>query len=65
VAGGVQGVGFRPYVFRLATSLGLGGHVLNDERGVLLEVEGPPDQVDSFLARLPVEAIPESHGHHH
>ena len=41
VAGVVQGVGFRPYVFRLA-ELGLGGWVLNDERGVEVEVEGKP-----------------------
>ena len=53
VDGTVQGVGFRPYVFRLATELGLGGFVLNDERGVLLEVEGPPGAIDEFLARLP------------
>ena len=38
--GTVQGVGFRPYVYRLARELGLGGFVLNDERGVLIEVEG-------------------------
>jgi hydrogenase maturation protein HypF len=58
VEGTVQGVGFRPYVYRLAGELGLGGHVLNDERGVLLEVEGPSDAVDAFLARLPAEAPP-------
>ena len=56
--GTVQGVGFRPYVLRLATSLELGGYVLNDERGVLLEVEGPPDRVEQFLGRLPGEAPP-------
>jgi hydrogenase maturation protein HypF len=58
VTGTVQGVGFRPYVFRLATSLGLGGHILNDERGVLLEVEGEPERVEEFVARLPREAPP-------
>ena len=36
----MQGVGFRPYVYRLARELGLAGYVLNDARGVLLEVEG-------------------------
>ena len=56
--GTVQGVGFRPYAFRLATELELGGWILNDERGVLLEVEGPPAAVDGFLARLPAEAPP-------
>ena len=47
-----------PYAFRLATELELGGWILNDERGVLLEVEGPPEAVDGFLARLPAEAPP-------
>ena len=40
VEGVVQGVGFRPYVYRLAGELGLTGFVLNDPHGVLLEVEG-------------------------
>ena len=40
VEGTVQGVGFRPFVHRLAAELDLAGWVLNDERGVLLEVEG-------------------------
>ncbi len=58
VLGTVQGVGFRPHVFRLAEQLELGGWVLNDERGVVLEVEGAPDRVDRFLLRLTEEAPP-------
>jgi hydrogenase maturation protein HypF len=58
VAGTVQGVGFRPYVYRLANELALGGYVLNDERGVLVEVEGEPTAVARFVERLPVEAPP-------
>ena len=56
VDGVVQGVGFRPYVYRLANALGLDGFVLNDARGVLIEVEGDADAVERFLFRLPVEA---------
>ncbi len=48
----MQGVGFRPYVYRLAHELELGGYVLNDARGVLLEVEGPRGAVDAFMACL-------------
>ena len=58
VHGTVQGVGFRPYVYRLAGELGLGGFVLNDSRGVLLEVEGARRRVARFLARLAPEAPP-------
>ncbi len=58
VHGTVQGVGFRPFVYRLAVELGLGGFVLNDARGVLLEIEGSGDAVDEFLARLRTEAPP-------
>jgi hydrogenase maturation protein HypF len=58
VEGTVQGVGFRPYVYRLVGELGLGGWVLNDTRGVLLEVEGEERAVDDFLARLAAEAPP-------
>ena len=56
VDGTVQGVGFRPYVFRLAEEHGLDGWVANDERGVVLEVEGDGAAVERFLARLPAEA---------
>jgi hydrogenase maturation protein HypF len=58
VQGTVQGVGFRPYVYRLARAERLGGWVRNDERGVVLEVEGAVDAVERFLARLPREAPP-------
>jgi hydrogenase maturation protein HypF len=58
VDGTVQGVGFRPYVYRLANELDLAGYVLNDSRGVLLEVEGPAAAVERFLARLEPEAPP-------
>ena len=54
----MQGVGFRPYVYRLAAELGLGGQVRNDERGVVLAVEGRGEDVERFLARLPAEAPP-------
>ena len=58
VAGTVQGVGFRPHVYRLvarARARGLGAQRL---RGVLLEVEGEAEAVERFLARLPAEAPP-------
>jgi hydrogenase maturation protein HypF len=60
IEGTVQGVGFRPYVYRLAGELGVAGHVLNDARGVVVEAEGRSDIVECFLARLPLEAPPLS-----
>ena len=41
IRGQVQGVGFRPFVWRLARARGLGGEVLNDAEGVLIHAEGP------------------------
>ena len=58
VTGTVQGVGFRPFVYRLARELGLSGWVLNDTHGVLLEVEGEGEAVDRFVARLAADAPP-------
>lgn len=55
VRGVVQGVGFRPFVFGLATRLGLVGFVRNDVHGVRIEVEGEPPLLASFLARLQSE----------
>ena len=58
VEGVVQGVGFRPFVYSLATSLGLGGLVGNDVDGVFAEVEGDPAAVEEFLASLAHNAPP-------
>jgi hydrogenase maturation protein HypF len=58
VQGTVQGVGFRPFVYRLASELALAGWVLNDERGVLVEAEGEPAAVRAFLERLDADAPP-------
>jgi hydrogenase maturation protein HypF len=58
VQGTVQGVGFRPYVYRLADRQGVAGFVLNDSHGVLIEVEGSPSAVEEFLALLGPEAPP-------
>src|ERR1035438_4394391 len=51
---------FRPFAHRLAHEHALSGWVHNDERGVLLEVEGAPDAVERFLERLAQEAPPLS-----
>ena len=56
VSGVVQGVGYRPFVYGLASELGLSGFVFNDAEGVLVEVEG--ESVDAFVARLRSEAPP-------
>ncbi len=52
VQGTVQGVGFRPFVYRLARELELAGWVRNTSSGVLIEVEGDPLTIESFLRRL-------------
>ncbi|MFF8375774.1 carbamoyltransferase HypF [Streptomyces sp. NPDC015661] len=58
VRGVVQGVGFRPFVYALATGLRLSGHVTNTAEGVVAEVEGDPADVASFCARLAPDAPP-------
>src|ERR1700741_4589558 len=58
VRGTVQGVGFRPFVYRLATDLNLKGHVLNVSGGVIVEIEGSDDVLSSFLDRLRRDAPP-------
>ena len=56
VSGIVQGVGFRPYVYRLATDRNLGGNISNTPAGVTIEIQGPTDLVEDFVSRLPGEA---------
>jgi hydrogenase maturation protein HypF len=58
VEGVVQGVGYRPFVHRLAGELELAGFVRNDARGVEIEAEGRADVVERFLERLSAEAPP-------
>jgi len=58
VSGIVQGVGFRPYVYRLATGRKLRGTIRNTSAGVTIEVQGPPESVQDFVEHLPSEAPP-------
>ncbi|CAB1128587.1 Carbamoyltransferase HypF2 [Candidatus Hydrogenisulfobacillus filiaventi] len=60
VWGVVQGVGFRPFVYRLARRYGLAGFVRNHSRGVTAELEGDPGALDAFLEALEREAPPLS-----
>jgi hydrogenase maturation protein HypF len=58
VRGLVQGVGFRPTVWRLARECGLFGHVLNDGGGVSIQIWGRDHQIKQFLQRLEAEPPP-------
>jgi len=58
VRGIVQGVGFRPFVYRLATEEGLAGSIGNNTDGVSIEVEGPRQKIEAFLSRLRSEMPP-------
>jgi len=58
VTGTVQGVGFRPFVYRHAVELGLGGSVANDSRGVVIDVDGRADDLDELQRRVLEEAPP-------
>ncbi len=58
--GAVQGVGFRPFVYRLATGLQLDGWISNSAQGVFVEVEGERSVLDGFLRQLSAERPPRS-----
>lgn len=58
IRGVVQGVGFRPFVYQLATSLGLRGCVYNTSGDVRIEVEGPGETIRVFISQLRLQAPP-------
>ena len=58
VSGIVQGVGFRPFVYRLAGERALTGFVANTQNGVAIEAQGPHAQLEDFLIALRKEAPP-------
>lgn len=61
VRGTVQGVGFRPFVYRLAADLGLAGWVRNSSGGAAVEAEGPAAAVADFLRRVCQDRPPRCH----
>lgn len=60
IYGIVQGVGFRPFVYRLATGMGLNGWVANTPAGVTIELDGKEELIHRFLTRLALEKPPAS-----
>jgi hydrogenase maturation protein HypF len=60
IRGAVQGVGFRPFVYRLARALELKGWVSNSSQGVFIEIEGTGETVRRFLLRLEKERPPRA-----
>ncbi|HEX4086802.1 MAG TPA: carbamoyltransferase HypF [Chthoniobacteraceae bacterium] len=60
VRGAVQGVGFRPFVYRNATEMNLNGWVSNSAQGVFIDVEGTHDTLEAFVQRLEAEKPPRA-----
>jgi hydrogenase maturation protein HypF len=52
VYGIVQGIGFRPFIYRLAERLNLTGYVCNNSKGVLIEIQGEKNKINDFLSIL-------------
>ncbi|MBA4312277.1 MAG: carbamoyltransferase HypF [Chlorobiaceae bacterium] len=63
VRGAVQGVGFRPFIYRLAMESKLNGWVMNSTQGVFIEVEGMKDVLEKFVLRIEQEKPPRSSIH--
>ena len=55
IKGAVQGVGFRPFIFRLAENLNLKGYVINSSSGVTIEVESSENILKEFIKRIETE----------
>src|SRR5215468_5632669 len=60
IQGAVQGVGFRPFIYRLAMENGIRGWVSNSAQGVTIEAEGLPAQLEAFLAEIETQKPPHS-----
>ncbi len=60
VQGAVQGVGFRPFIYRLAAEIGIQGWVSNSAQGVVIEAEAPRPRLETFLARIESQKPPHS-----
>jgi len=60
IRGAVQGVGFRPFIYRLATELGLKGWVINSAQGVFIEVEGLAETLKQFVRRVESDRPPRA-----
>jgi len=60
IKGAVQGVGFRPFVYRIARSLNLKGYVSNNTQGVILDIEGNKTNINEFLIKLKSELPPNA-----
>ncbi len=58
IRGAVQGVGFRPFIYRLAREMRMGGWVLNSPGGVFIEAEGDREALDTFILRIGAEKPP-------
>ncbi len=60
IRGAVQGVGFRPFVYRLARELSLTGWVSNTAQGVFIEAEGTEDRLKTFIGRVRTDIPPRA-----
>jgi hydrogenase maturation protein HypF len=61
IQGAVQGVGFRPFIYRLATEMELSGWVNNSPQGVTIEIEGTQDRLEDFVLRISGEKPPRAY----
>ena len=60
ITGVVQGVGFRPFIYRLALETGVSGLVNNSSQGVVIEIEGLREKVETFLRRIETDKPPRA-----
>ena len=58
INGTVQGVGFRPYIYRLAHKFNLAGHINNSAEGVVITVAGKHEKIDDFVDLIQKKAPP-------